>query len=128
MFWRSTHGSKEGTQIRGFLQYWMQDVVQDFTLFGAVTLPDAQVRFGQTKNKKHTGTESYMQAATSMFLLPLLLGATAAALTAGVLSDRLGRKIMVYAGQPVGVHVLSKSVGVHILSTVCWRHVCDDFL
>lgn len=63
--------------VRGFLQYWMEDVVQKpYNLLGWI-LPDAK-------------------AATSMFLLPLLVGATVAALLAGALSDRFGRKLLVY--------------------------------
>lgn len=64
--------------VRNFLQYWFEDVVpQPYILFGALTLPDAK-------------------AATSMFLLPLLIGATISALLAGMLSDFFGRKTMVY--------------------------------
>ena len=55
----------------------MKDVVRDFSFFNWFTLPDEQ-------------------AATSMFLLPLLIGATLASLVAGVLSDRFGKKLVVY--------------------------------
>ena len=65
--------------VQNFLQYWFDDVIgAPFTVFGWFTLPDPK-------------------AATSMFLLPLLTGAMIASLTAGILSDKYGRKVLVYA-------------------------------
>ena len=63
--------------VQEFLQYYMRDVVRVFTLFGQ---PVA----------------STPEAAVSFFGAALLLGAVAPSLIAGVLSDRFGRKIMVY--------------------------------
>lgn len=64
--------------VQNFLQFWIEDVIpQPYTLFNLFTLPDAK-------------------AATSIFLLPLLLGAMLASLVAGILSDHVGRKVMVY--------------------------------
>jgi MFS family permease len=63
--------------VQEFLQYYLRDVVRVFTLFGQ---PVA----------------STPEAAVSFFGAALLLGAVAPSLVAGVLSDRFGRKIMVY--------------------------------
>ncbi|MCZ7569230.1 MAG: MFS transporter [Ardenticatenaceae bacterium] len=65
--------------VQEFLQFYMKDVIgAPFILFGArvATLPEEAVSF---------------------FLLTLLLGALVSSLTAGTLSDRLGRKRPVYA-------------------------------
>lgn len=65
--------------IQEFLQFYMGDVIgAPFMLFGVqvATLPEEAVSF---------------------FLLALLLGALVSSLSAGVLSDRLGRKKPVYA-------------------------------
>lgn len=65
--------------VQEFLQFFMKDVIgAPFTLLGAqvATLPEEAVSF---------------------FLLALLLGAVASSLSAGALSDRLGRKKPVYA-------------------------------
>lgn len=62
--------------VQEFLQFFMRDVVKDFSLFGKVA-PNAEV-------------------AASLFLAGLLVGAICSSLAAGVLSDRFGRKFMVY--------------------------------
>ncbi|MBI3739060.1 MAG: MFS transporter [Chloroflexi bacterium] len=63
--------------VQEFLQYFMRDVVKDFSLFGKVIASNAET-------------------AASFFLAGLLLGAIVSSLLAGVLSDRFGRKFMVY--------------------------------
>ncbi|HEX8993302.1 MAG TPA: MFS transporter [Anaerolineales bacterium] len=63
--------------VQEFLQYFMRDVVRDFTLFGHTVAQNAE-------------------SAVSFFILGLLLGAIASSLAAGILSDRFGRKFMVY--------------------------------
>lgn len=63
--------------VQEFLQFFMKDVVKDFRLFGAQVAQNAE-------------------SAASFFILALLFGAIASSLTAGVVSDRLGRKFMVY--------------------------------
>lgn len=63
--------------IQPFLQFYMGSVVKEFNLFNAVTLDNAIV-------------------ATSVFLLMFLVGALPSSIIAGILSDRYGRKIMVY--------------------------------
>ncbi len=64
--------------VQEFIQYFMQDVVKDFSLFGRLMAGNAE-------------------SAVSFFVLALLLGAILSSLAAGILSDRLGRKFMVYA-------------------------------
>ena len=63
--------------VQEFMQYFMQDVVKDFTLFGVKVAENAE-------------------SAVSFFFLGLLLGAIISSLAAGILSDRFGRKFMVY--------------------------------
>lgn len=63
--------------IQEFVQYYMGDVVKDFTIFGNVIASNAAT-------------------AASVFLLGLLVGALPSSIIAGYLSDRFGRKIMVY--------------------------------
>lgn len=63
--------------VQEFLQYFMRDVVRDFTLFGHTVAQDAE-------------------SAVSFFIIGLLVGAIASSLAAGILSDRFGRKFMVY--------------------------------
>ncbi len=64
--------------VSNFLVLWIKDVFPaPYILFNSIEL-------------------SKPEAAVSMFLLPLLIGATFASLVAGVLSDRFGQKIMVY--------------------------------
>ncbi len=64
--------------VQQFLQYYMGDVIgAPFSFFGAVLTSDPA-------------------AATAFFLLMLLIGAIASSLAAGALSDRYGRKPMVY--------------------------------
>ncbi len=76
--------------IQEFLQYYMGDVVgAPFVLAGVGKVADAP------------------EQAASFFLLPLLLGAILSTLVAGILSDRYGRKLMVYlAGGMMGVVAL----------------------
>ncbi len=65
--------------VQEFLQYYMGDVIgAPFVLAGVGKVADAP------------------EQAVSFFLLPLLLGSILSTLVAGVLSDRHGRKIMVY--------------------------------
>ncbi len=63
--------------IQEFLQFFMGDVIKAFTLFG-------------------TAIASNAATAASVFLLMLLVGALPSSIAAGYLSDRLGRKAMVY--------------------------------
>jgi MFS family permease len=63
--------------VQEFLQFFMRDVVKDFSLFG--------------KSVAETPEE-----AVSFFIIGLLAGAILSSLAAGVLSDRFGRKFMVY--------------------------------
>ena len=60
-----------------FLQYYFDDVIKKFNVFGWFTLNDAA-------------------AATSLFVIPLLIGATITTILGGILSDKYGRKLMVY--------------------------------
>lgn len=65
--------------VQEFLQYFMGDVVgAPFALPGIGVVADSP------------------ETAVSFFILPLLLGAIVSSLIAGILSDRYGRKIMVY--------------------------------
>jgi MFS family permease len=65
--------------VQEFLQYYMGDVVgAPFTLAGLGEIAKTP------------------EEAVSFFILPLLLGAILCSLVAGVLSDRYGRKLMVY--------------------------------
>jgi MFS family permease len=92
--------------VQEFLQYYMGDVIgAPFILAGVGKVADAA------------------EQAASFFLLPLLLGAILSTLVAGVLSDRYGRKLMVYlAGVFMGVvalvFVLSHSFTVAVLMGV----------
>ncbi len=63
--------------VQEFLQYFMQDVVKNFSLFGHVVAQNAE-------------------SAVSFFVVGLLIGAVASSLASGILSDRYGRKFMVY--------------------------------
>lgn len=69
--------------VQGFILYYMKDVVaggaetHNYTFFGIPFAKDAA-------------------GATSFFILALLLGAIISSLLAGSLSDRYGRKLMVY--------------------------------
>ncbi|MBK8834676.1 MAG: MFS transporter [Anaerolineae bacterium] len=64
--------------VEEFLQYFFRDVIKDFTLFGVKVADNAE-------------------SATSFFIVALLIGALASSLGAGLLSDRVGRKRIVYA-------------------------------
>jgi MFS family permease len=76
--------------VQEFLQYFMGDVVKaPFVLPGLGQVADSP------------------EAAVSFFILPLLLGAILSSIAAGVLSDRYGRKVMVYiAGGLMGAVAL----------------------
>lgn len=63
--------------VQGFLLFFMKDVVKDFNFFNLVRAPTAET-------------------AVSFFSIALLAGAVVSSLVAGVLSDRFGRKLMVY--------------------------------
>lgn len=63
--------------IQEFLQYFFRDVVKDFTLFGTKVAENAE-------------------SAVTFFTLALLIGAVASTLAAGILSDKVGRKKVVY--------------------------------
>lgn len=68
--------------VQEFLQFYMRDVVKTFTLFGNTVAQNAE-------------------SAVSIFGAALLLGAVAPSLLAGILSDRFGRKVMVYISSGV---------------------------
>jgi MFS family permease len=63
--------------VQEFLQFFMRDVVKDFSIAGHVLAENAE-------------------SAVSFFILGLLFGAIISSLAAGILSDRFGRKFMVY--------------------------------
>ncbi len=63
--------------VQEFLQFFMRDVVKDFTILGHTLAQNAE-------------------SAVSFFIIALLGGAIISSLAAGILSDRLGRKFMVY--------------------------------
>ncbi|MFN8477341.1 MAG: MFS transporter [Kouleothrix sp.] len=93
--------------VQGFILYYMKDVVaggaetHNYTFFGIPFAKDAA-------------------GATSFFILALLLGAIISSLLAGSLSDRYGRKLMVYISGGlqalvVLVYILSKNFEVAVL-------------
>lgn len=63
--------------VQQFLQYYMGDVVKTFNFFNVFTAQNAI-------------------EATSVFLLLFIVGALPSSISAGILSDRFGRKLMVY--------------------------------
>ena len=63
--------------VQEFLQFFMRDVVKDFSLFGKPVVQNAE-------------------SAVSLFIAGLVFGGILSSLAAGVLSDRYGRKSMVY--------------------------------
>ncbi len=63
--------------VQQYMQYYMRDVVRDFSLFG-------------------TRVAENEVSAFTVFGLMLLIGAVISSLSAGILSDRVGRKKMVY--------------------------------
>jgi MFS family permease len=92
--------------VQEFLQYFMGDVIgSPFILAGIGQVADAP------------------EQAVSFFILPLLLGAILSSLLAGILSDRYGRKIMVYIsgalmGTVVMVFILFHSFTLAVLMGV----------
>ncbi len=74
--------------IQEFLQFYLRDAVPNFRLFGMQVSDTAE-------------------SAVSFFLITMLLGAIGSTLIAGILSDRFGRKLMVYlSGLLQGLAVL----------------------
>lgn len=63
--------------IQPFLQFYMGSVVREFNLFGLFTAPNEIL-------------------ATSIFLVLFLVGAAPSSIIGGILSDKYGRKLMVY--------------------------------
>ena len=63
--------------VQEFILFYMKDVIRTFTFLGQPIAADAQ-------------------SAVTFFIVALLIGAIAASLVSGVLSDRYGRKRMVY--------------------------------
>lgn len=75
--------------VQEFLLFYLRDAVPDFNLFGTQVADTAET-------------------AVSFFLITLLVGAIASTLVAGILSDRFGRKAMVYiSGALQGLVVLA---------------------
>ncbi len=64
--------------VQEYLEYYMRDVVGQFRIFGVELATNAA-------------------SAVSFFILALLVGAIASSLIGGALSDRIGRKALVYA-------------------------------
>jgi Na+/melibiose symporter-like transporter len=63
--------------VQEYLQYYMRDVVRSFSLLGQEVASNAE-------------------SAVSFFILALLIGAIPSSLAGGILSDRIGRKALVY--------------------------------
>jgi MFS family permease len=96
--------------VQEFLQFYMHDV------FGGGEEGYRYIFFGIPLADNAT-------AATSFFLLALLAGAVASSLTAGNLSDRYGRKVMVYISGGlqalvVAVMIVSHSFEVVVLAGI----------
>jgi Na+/melibiose symporter-like transporter len=83
--------------VQEFLQYFMRDVVKDFTLFGVSVAENAE-------------------SAVSFFVIALLIGAIASSLTAGIVSDRVGRKKVVYAASALQAIVPFVLIFIHPFS------------
>ncbi|MBX7213157.1 MAG: MFS transporter [Thermoflexales bacterium] len=64
--------------VQEFLQFFFRDVIKDFTLFGSRVADNAET-------------------ATTFFIMALLIGAVLSSLVAGAMSDKVGRKKVVYA-------------------------------
>lgn len=83
VFWTRFLWTLGTFMVQSFLLFYMKDVIAggteqfDYTFFGIKLAGDAA-------------------GATSFFILPLLVGAILSSLAAGMLSDRYGRKLMVY--------------------------------
>ena len=63
--------------VQGFLMFYLRDVVKEFTLFGRTVAENPE-------------------SAVSYFLMAIMVGAVVSTLAAGALSDRFGRKSIVY--------------------------------
>lgn len=83
--------------VQEFLQFYLRDVIGDFRLFGMQVADKAEI-------------------AVSFFLITLLVGAIASTFFAGWLSDRYGRKIMVYLSGALQGAVAFLLVPVHDFS------------
>ena len=90
--------------VQEFIQYYMGDVIgAPFVLAG----------FGKVADTA--------EAAVSFFIPALLIGAVITTLVAGVLSDKYGRKRMVYlAGALMGIVVLCSSSLIHLHWLCSW--------
>lgn len=98
--------------VQEFVQYYMRDVVANGAVVGKAAENYIYTFF-------HLQLARSAPAATSIFLLALLVGAVASSLVAGILSDRYGRKRMVYLsgglqGLVVMVFVFSGSFEVAV--------------
>lgn len=78
VFWTKFLMMSAVVSVQNFLQFWIEDMFPaPYVVFGVITLQTAA-------------------SATAMFLLPLLVGAMISSIVAGWMSDRFGRKLMVY--------------------------------
>jgi Na+/melibiose symporter-like transporter len=77
VFWTRFLMEMGAFTVQEFLLFYMLDVVKDFHMFGALAAQNAE-------------------SAVSFFSIALLLGAVLSTLVAGILSDRVGRKPVVY--------------------------------
>ncbi len=85
--------------VQEFLQYYMGDVIKDFRLFGNLVAERPE-------------------EAVSFFLLTLIIGAIISAYIGGVLSDRRGRKLMVYLSGALQAAVVFLLIPIHDFTTV----------
>ncbi len=85
--------------VQEFLQYYMGDVVKNFTLFGSVVTDRPET-------------------AVSFFLITLLVGGILSAYFGGALSDRYGRKLMVYLSGALQAAVVFLLVPIHDFTAV----------
>lgn len=77
VFWTRFLMEMGAFTVQEFLLFYMLDVVKDFHMFGALAAENAE-------------------SAVSFFSIALLLGAVLSTLVGGILSDRVGRKPVVY--------------------------------
>ncbi|MGB8648930.1 MAG: MFS transporter [Anaerolineae bacterium] len=85
--------------VQEFLQYYLGDVIKDFRLFGTVVTDRPEI-------------------AVSFFLLTLIIGAIISAYFAGALSDRYGRKLMVYLSGALQAAVVLLLIPIHDFTAV----------